>query len=216
MLNYFEDRFFLFTPLMSRVNLDHLATDWFDLGGFEKLQPYYVHYQEAYLLRDQIPNFIRGFYNTLASIADPQTLTFQEELDFGGGQPNKTHEEAWFIHQMRKMLVVEMGGELHLARGTPRVWLKGENEISVQHAPTYFGGVSYAIRSSPDSRSISAEIDPPTERSPSRITLRLRHPDRAPIKSVKLNGQAWTRFDAKNEWVELPDSKAKISLVAYY
>jgi hypothetical protein len=216
MLNYFEDRFFLFTPLSSRVNLDHLATDWFDLGGFEKLQPYYVHYQEAYLLRDQIPNFIRGFYNTIAAIADPQILTFQEELDFGGGQPNKTHEEAWFVHQMRKMLVLEIGDELHLARGTPRLWLKAESEIFVQNAPSYFGQVSYSIRSSPDARSITAEINPPTERSPSRIMLRLRHPDRASIKSVKLTGQPWTKFDTKNEWIELPDSKSTISLVAYY
>ena len=216
MLNYLEDRFFLFTPLPSRVNLDRLATDWFNLGGFEKLQPYYVHYQEAYLRRDQIPNFLRGFYNTLASIADPQTLTFQEELDFGGGQPHKTHEEAWFFHQLRDMLVMEMDGELHLARGTPRSWLKGEQEISVQHAPTYFGQVSYRIRSSPNSQSITAEIELPTEQPPSRSVLRLRHPEQKPLKAVKVNGQPWTKFDVKKESIELPKGGSKLSLAAYY
>ncbi len=216
MLNYFEDRFFLFTPLPSRVNLDRLATDWFNLGGFEKLQPYYVHYQEAYLRRDQIPNFLRGFYNTLASIADPQTLTFQEELDFGGGQPNKTHEEAWFFHQLRDMLVMELDAELHLARGTPRRWLKGGQEISVQHAPTYFGQVSYRIRPSPDSQSITAEIELPTEQPPARTILRLRHPDQKPLKAVKVNGQSWKKFDVKTESIELPNGGSKLSLVAYY
>jgi hypothetical protein len=216
MLNYFEDRFFLFTPLPSRVDLDQLATDWFDLGGFEKLQPYYVHYQEAYLRRDQIPNFIRGFYNTLASIADPQTLTFQEELDFSGGQPHKTHEEAWFFHQLRDMLLMEAGTELYLARGTPRRWLEGGKGIAVHNAPTYFGTVSYQIRSSPDLQTISADIEAPMETSPSKTVLRLRHSTQKPLKRVTMNGQPWTKFDEKREWIELPKGMSKLSLVAYY
>ncbi|MEO6965982.1 MAG: hypothetical protein ABI076_08820, partial [Acidobacteriaceae bacterium] len=216
MLNYFEDRFFLSTPLASRVNLDQLATDWFNLGGFGKLQPYYLHYQEAYLHRDQIPNFLRGFYNTLASIADPQTLTFQEELDFSGAQPNKTHEEAWFFHQLRYMLVMEIGSELHLARGTPRCWLKGEQEISVQDAPTYFGQVSYRIRSSPDSQSVNAEVDLPTEKPASRVVLRLRHSDQKPLKAVRVNGKPWKKFDAKQETIELPMGISKVTIAAQY
>jgi hypothetical protein len=214
MLNYFEDRFFLFTPLPTRINLDRLATDWFNLGGFEKMQPYYVHYQEAYLVRDQIPNFLRGFYNTLASISDPQTLTFQEEL--GGGQPHKTHEEAWFFHQLRNMLVMEAGTELHLARGTPRRWLEGGQQIEVEHAPTYFGQVSYQIRSSPDLESIVAEVEPPTEQSPSRMILRLRHPARKPLKEVTINGEPSAKFDAKKEWIDLPSGRSKLSIVARY
>jgi hypothetical protein len=216
MLNYLEDRFFLFTPLESRVNLDQLATDWFNLGGFEKLQPYYVHYQEAYLCRDQIPNFLRGFYNTLASTADPQTLTFQEDVDFNGGEPNKTHEEGWFFLQLRDMLVMELGSELHLARGTPRSWLKGNQEISVQHAPTYFGQVSYKIRTSPDSQSITAEVELATRQPASRTILRLRHPDHKPLKMVTMNGKPWTKFDAGREWIELPAGVSKAAVAAHY
>ena len=178
--------------------------------------PYYSHYQEAYLRRDQIPNFLRGFYNTLASIADPQTLTFQEELDFGGGQPHKTHEEAWFFHQLRNMLVMETGTELCLARGTPRHWLEGGQQIRVQSAPTYFGQVSYQIRSSDDLRSIIAEVNPPVEPAPSKITLRFRHPTQKPIKEVTINGQPWSKFDAGEEWIELPNRVPKILLVANY
>ena len=111
-LNYLEDRFFIYTPLPSRVRFDELSNDRFNLGGFEKLQPYYVHYQDAYLQRDQIPNFLRGFFNVLAAIFDSMTLTFQEELDDGGGQPHKTHEEGWFFHQLRHMLVLEAGDDL--------------------------------------------------------------------------------------------------------
>ncbi len=216
MLNYFEDRFFLFTPLPSRVNLDHLATDWFNLGGFEKLQPYYVHYQEAYLRRDQIPNFIRGFYNTLASISDQDTLTFQEELDFGGGQPHKTHEEAWFFHQLRHMLLMESGTELHIAQGTPRRWLTAGQTIRVRDAPTWFGRTTYQICAASDSQAITAEVEIAAERAPSRILLRLRHPNRKPIRTVSVNGEPWRKFDIEKEWIELPPNFPKITVRANY
>ena len=192
MLNTLEDRFFLFTPLPSRVNLERLSTDWFNLGGFEKLQPYYVHYQDAYLQRDQIPNFIRGFYNTLASIADPYTLTFQEELDFGGAQPHKTHEEGWFFHQVRGMLVFEMGNDLFLGRGTPRVWLEHGKQITVSRARTYFGEVAYRVHSFVNEGRIEATVTPPSRNAPANVYLRLRHSGKARIKSVTLNGASWT------------------------
>ena len=216
MLNYLEDRFFLFTPLPSRVNLDQLGVDWFNLGGFEKLQPYYVHYQEAYLRRDQIPNFLRGFYNTLAPIADPQTLTFQEELDFGGGQPHKTHEEGWFFHQIRNMLVMESGKELHLARGTPRRWLEEGQEVSVDKAATWFGPLSYRIHSSVSTGSITASVHFSPSVRPEKIFLRLRHPKALPMKSVEIAGKPWTDFDPAKEWIVLPPDTATLDLTAHF
>ena len=74
-------------------------------------------------------------------------MTFQEELDFGGGQPHKTHEEAWFFHQLRHMLVMEAEDDLFLARGTPRAWLEHGKKIGVTKAPSYFGELSYRIES---------------------------------------------------------------------
>jgi hypothetical protein len=216
MLNHFEDHFFLYTPLVSRVDLADLATDWFNLGGFGKLQPYYVHYQDAYLQRDQIPNFLRGFFNTLASISDPQTLTFQEELDRSGGQPNKTHEEGWFLHQLRFMLVMDIGDNLYLARGTPRRWLEEKKKITIQRAPTYFGDVSYSIESHVDQGRIEATVNPPRRKYAANLFLRLRHPDRALIKTVTVNGNTWKKFDVQKEWINLPTRQAELKVVVYY
>ena len=216
MLNYLEDRFFLFTPLPSRVQFDELSTDWFNLGGFEKLQPYYVHYQDAYLERDQIPNFLRGFFNTLAAISDHQTLTFQEELDFSGAQPHKTHEEAWFFHQLRHLLVMEMGNEVFLARGTPRPWLADGKKISVQRAPTYFGELGYRIESFARQGRIEAAVEAPRRQAPAAIYLRLRHPEAAPLKRVTVNGLPWKDFDAAKEWIKLPGQAKDSKIVAYY
>lgn len=216
MLNYLEDRFFMFTPLPSRVQLDELSTDWFNLGGFEKLQPYYVHYQDAYLQRDQVPSFLRGFFNTLAAISDLQTLTFQEELDFGGGQPHKTHEEGWFFHQLRHMLVMEMGNDLFLARGTPREWLEDGKKIAVTRAPSYFGELSYRIEPFANAGRIEATVQPPRRQKPANLYLRLRHPTQAQLKRVVVNGRPWKDFDATKEWIKLPVEAGDLKIVAYY
>jgi hypothetical protein len=216
MLNYLEDRFFMFTPLPSRVDLDNLSTDWFNLGGFEKLQPYYVHYQDAYLRRDQIPQFLRGFFNTVASISDPQTLTFQEELDFNGEQPHKTHEEGWFFQQLRNMLIMEMSEDLFLTKGTPRPWLEDGKKIVVTNAATYFGKLNYRIESFVNRGRIEAIVQPPDRQSPANFYLRLRHPKKTPIKRVTVNGQTWKDFDAGKEWIKLPIRAGEIKVTAYY
>ncbi len=216
MLNYLEDYFFMFTPLPSRVNLEMLAKDWFNLGGFGKLQPYYCHYQEAYLLRDEIPNFLRGFFNTLAAIADPQTLTFQEELDFGGGQPDKTHEEAWFMHQFRYMLLMEIGNDLYLARGTPRRWLEDGKQVAVRHAPSYFGKLSYNIQSAVSRGRIEAVVDLPRRNRPANVYLRLRHPRRATLRTVTVNGRDWKEYESAKEWIKLPVETTELKVTAYY
>jgi hypothetical protein len=218
MLNCLEDRFFMFSPplLQSRVDLGQLSTDWFNLGGFEKLQPYYVHYQDAYLQRDEIPNFLRGFFNTLLTIADPMTLTFQEELDEDGGEPHKTHEEAWFFHQFRFMLVMEKKTDLFLARGTPREWLQHGKRIVVNQAPSYFGALSYSIQSREREGEIEARVVPPNRQRPRALYLRLRHPEKAKIKQVTINGRPWSRFDPEKEWIEIPVDLREVAVIAKY
>jgi hypothetical protein len=216
MLNYLEDRFFMFTPLPSRLNLSELSSNWFDLGGFEKLQPYYVHYQDAYLRRDEIPNFLRGFFNTLAAISDHQTLTFQEELDFSGGQPHKTHEEAWFFHQFRHMLLMEMGNDLYLAEGAPRQWLEDGRKIGIERAPSYFGELSYQIESFANQGRIQATVQPPVRQKPANLFLRLRHPKQARLQRVSLNDRIWKDFDPAKERIKLPVNGGVLRIVAYY
>jgi hypothetical protein len=214
MLNYLEDRFFTYSPGWSLVQLDEISTDWFNLGGFAKLQPYYVHYQDAYLQRDQIPNFLRGFFNTLAALSDPQTLTFMESLE--GGQPNKTHEEGWFFHQLRAMLLMELGDDLYLARATPREWLQQGKRIAAREAPTYFGEVSYEINSFADEGRIEATVKPPARRHPANLYLRLRHAKQFRMDRVTIQGRDWKDFDPAKEWIRLPSHLTTLNVVAYY
>ena len=213
MLNALEDRFFMTQP--ETAHLEGLETDWFNLGGFARSQPYYLHYQEAYLRRDEIPNFLRGFFNTVATSADPYTLTFSEGA-FGGGAAHKTHEEAWFIHQLRFMLVMEMGDDLYLARGTPRRWLEDGKNIAVTRAPSYCGELDYQIRSMVSQGRIEATVNPPHRRQPANLYLRFRHPQQKLMQRVTLNGRPWTEFDSSKEWIKLPSTAGKVEVAAYY
>lgn len=215
-LNCLEDRFFLFSPWPSQINMLDAGFDWFNMGGFDKLQPYYVHCAEAYLWRDEISNFLRSFFNTLAAICDPMTLSFREELDYSGGQPDKTHEEAWFFHQIRCMLLMEYNGDLILARGIPRSWLEHGKKVSIKNAPSYFGQVSFVIKSHANDHRIDATVSMPDRLTHGNAFLRLRHPDNTPILRVEINDQPWIHFDVKKEWVKLPDEIREYRVTAFY
>jgi hypothetical protein len=217
MLNYLEDRFFLESlhpPGQSMVPLDELSTDWFNQGGFAKLQPYYLHCQDAYLRRDEIPQFLRAFYNTLATSSDAHTLTFRESMD--EGQPHKTHEEGWFFQQLRCMLAMERGNSLYLAWGTPRAWLEHGKRIAVNRAATYFGELSYSVESSSDQARIEATVKPPRRNPPGDLYLRLRHPKQSLIKRVTVGGRVWTDFDRDRECIKLPTETSELKVIAYY
>ena len=54
-----------------------------------------------------------------------------------------------------------------------------------------------------DHGTINATLESPSRKTPTHILLRLRHPTGATIKSVKVNGQESTDFDAARELVRL-------------
>jgi hypothetical protein len=40
---------------------------------------------------------------------------------------------------------------------------------------------------------------------PAFLLVRLRHPQQKPLQSVIVNGEAWSYFDPKKEWVRIPN-----------
>ncbi len=193
---------------------------WFDLGGFNKCQPYYRRSVEMYAKRDEIKAFIRGYFNTMPSMLSLENLSLWEHFHNGGGW-NKTHETGWFLTQTRIMLMQERGDELWMAPFVTRNWLKDGMQVRCQNMPTNFGRAGYLIHSAANSGVIEAVIDPPVANSadvkrPSKIVLRLRHPDEKPIKSVTLNGRPHTDFDAKAETINVKPGSKQITLRVVY
>ena len=114
------------------------------------------------------------------------------------------------------MLVMERGDELWLAPFVTNNWLKDGMKIEVANAPTFFGPVSYQIRSSVDEGYIDATIDPPKRSRPKTLVLRIRHPQGKPIKSVLVNGSNHSDFDIKKEIIHLKPIQKKINIKVNY
>lgn len=189
--------------------------DPFNLGGFAKVQPYYCRIAELYALRDDVKPFIRSYFNAIPSLLSLENLSFWEHFRNTGGW-NKTHETGWFLCQSRVMLVMERGDDLWLAPMLTNQWLGDGMTVSVRHAPTRFGKVSYTIRSAAARGEIEAVVEFPDRTPPKRVVLRVRHPEGKPIRTVTVNGKAHDPFDPQRETVSLTPSGETLRVKVSY
>jgi len=212
-MNHMEDVQFL-SEGWGGYPADRNHADWFDMGGFAKVQPYYARNAEICALRDDVKPFVRSYFNTLASLIDGTCLSIFEH--FSNFCYNKTHETGYFLHQSRTMLLTERGDELWLAPFVTDNWLKDGMKISVKNAPTFFGPVSYQIVSSVSAGRIDATIEPPTRSAPKAIVVRLRHPEGKSIKSVQVNGKEHRNFDNAGQTIRLLPLTTTIGIQVRY
>ena len=168
----------------------------------------------VHLQWDDVPNFLRSFFNQYAVDIVVGPYTFNEHTT--RGPDDKSFEEAAFLERLRTMLLMEDGDSLWLARATPRVWLEQGKRISVKNAPTHFGTVAFEIVSDVDNGRITASVELPARKPPKELLLRLRHPKAVPVRSVTVNGQPWTDFDAAKEAIRLHDIEGTVRLEARY
>jgi len=116
------------------------------------------------------------------------------------------------------MLVFEQPDDpvVWLAKATPRIWLEQGKTIAVTDAPTRFGNIGYELDSDIEHGRISAVLHLPGGYR-ARTKLRLRVPGGKVLRSVTLNGTAWTDFSPEQEVVNLPPGRqGKISVEAHY
>jgi len=209
MMNHMEDVQFLADGWFDYPAEENRA-DWFNLGGFSKVQPYYTRNAEIYALRDDVKPFIRSYFNTLAAMISPEVLTFWEHFHDAGAY-DKTHETGYFLHQTRTMLIQERRDELWLAPFIPAEWLKDGSRVAVVNAPTRFGNAGYEIASHIDRGYMEVRIEPPPG-TPREIVLRLRHPEGARIHAVTLNGKGVRTYDPATGILRLKPAKRSMNL----
>ncbi len=181
-------------------------------------EPVYNQTATAYLLRDDAKSAIRAFYSYMAS-AFSHSVFEPVEVRWGWGQyfgPPST-DGAWF-ELYRNMLVRELDDQtLLLGQAAPRAWLADGKKIEVKNAPTWFGDVSFEVRSHASTGTIEASVRLDGRQPSQAILLRLRHPESKPIRRVTVNGRDWRDFDPGKEWVKLPAAGAQsYSIVAGY
>ena len=193
--DYLEDRWFLIDGIFGAYPAQENEADWFNRGGFAKLQPHYARTSDIHALRDDVKAFVRTYFNTFPVLLNRENLAFWEHMNNGGAW-NKTHESGWFLQMTRTMLLTERGDELWLAPFVTNNWLKDGMTVAVRNAPTRFGEVSYRIRSSAARGLIEAAIEPPLRNPPECLVLRLRHPEGKPMRAVTVDGRPHVDFDA--------------------
>jgi hypothetical protein len=187
--------------------------DWFAKAGWG-YQSGWERVPDYYLLKDDVPNFLRSWLNRCAVDLNFNNWSFNEHTTFA---PNdKSHGRAVFLTNFRNMLVMEIRDALWLARATPRAWLEQGKKITVKNAPTYFGTVGYEITSDVDNGKIVATIEMPARKPPKEVVLRFRHPKSAPIKSVTVNGNPWTEFNKDKETITLKGLSGTVTLTTQY
>jgi hypothetical protein len=195
-----------------------LSTDdaWF--WNCYVILPKASHNANIYLLQDDVPNFLRFWMNSYAAIVGANGKLW-EAWNLGNYADCNNPDNGtagWFMENFRNLLVMEDGQSLWVARATPRVWLEHGKKVAVKNAPTYFGPLAYEIVSDVDNGKIAATIEVPSRNPPKSVVLRFRHPKAAPIKSVMVNGQPWTRFNKDKEVIELMGLTGKVAVAATY
>lgn len=194
---------------------------WFSRGGF-CMQACLLDSPLPYLWRDEIKHYVRAYFNSFVSGFYPETRMLCEhalpELGYWGGDHFKSSDEAQSTYWLRLMFVREQGDELYLGQAIPRYWLADGKGASIQRAASDFGTLSLAYEPDLANARIKATLEPPTRNAPETIYLRFRHPEEGKrITGVTLNGKAYDRFDADQEWVVLPGAVAgRQEIVARY
>lgn len=211
---HMEDFWFLRSGMGEYTNEEN-EKDWFNLGGFAKVQPYYGRINEIYAMRDDVKPFIRSYFNAIPSLLNTENLSFWEHFHNMGAW-NKTHETGAFLQQTRFMFIFEKDDKLWLAPFITNNWMKDSMNVSIKNAPTRFGKVSYRVTSHIKDGYIEAAIEPPKCKQPKELILRLRHPNNKPIKNVILNGLPYNNFDKQAECIYIEPSNGIIKIRAEY
>lgn len=152
-------------------------------------QPYYSRHNFVQLKQEKIKPFLKTYYNTVAALADRETYTFWEHLYHVS--IHKTHEEAWFLMETRWMIYMEEGETLKLLSGVPRNWLQNAKTIEINNAASYFGPVSFIVKSELNRGIISAKIKCNSTRMPKQVIIRIPHPENK--NPVKITGGTFNK-----------------------
>jgi hypothetical protein len=110
--------------------------------------------------------------------------------------------------QTRAMLYLEQGKALKLLSGIPRRWLEHGQQIQVENAASYFGPLSFTVKSKLQDGRMEAVVSCPSKRRPQAIELRLPHPQGQKAKAV-----AGGTYDPALETVQVKPFRGHATIV---
>ena len=138
------------------------------IGNASYCQPYYVRNDYAFAMRGEEKLFLATFFNQLSAMQDRETYMFFEHYY---SLPHKGHEEGWMLMQIRWMLFLEDGKDLHLLRCAPRSWFAPGKRTVLENVRSTLGKVSFTVIGGEEE--IVCEYNCPDV--PGMVTIRLPH-----------------------------------------
>lgn len=190
--------------------------DWFSRGGIAH-QPNLVNTAVTYLARGDAPQALRAMYNTFAASYYPDVNAFTEWLpSFGrsGGPYYKTSDEAGFLTWLRLLLVREDGDTLLLSSGAPRHWFRSGQTIEVENAATFFGNVSFNVKTLNDSH-VTARVKLSPLAKGRKISMKVRHAGGGKLVRATIDGET-VPIDASRETITWPSRAGEVHVDAYF
>ena len=180
-------------------------------------EPVYNQQATAYLRRDEPEAVIRAFYSMMAcAFSHHQLSPLEHRWAWGQYYGPPSTDGAWF-ELYRNLLLNELGEGLAIGQAVPRAWLADGQRIVVSGAPTWFGPVNLQFDSAVAKKRIAAKVEFTSDRRPPALRVRFRHPGKARMRAVTVNGRDWKEFDAAKEWVRITSPREKqYHIVARY
>jgi hypothetical protein len=198
-LDDYQDNLYL-TPPYGYVMREPEA-DLLSRGGFS-IQPCLLPGLMPHLERDQPEIYLWMFFNAFATIYREEISGMIEhpmpELGFSTSVVFKTSDEANAVMWMRYMVVYWNDTLLHFGRAVPRAWLAQRTPVELTGVCTLFGQVGVQYESFPADKKIIARVELGALRDSPQVLVRFRHPDKAALRAVNVNGKPWKKFAAED------------------
>lgn len=215
----FEDNLYFSEQFGYDLRDEELERHWFSRGGIS-MQANLLCNPIPYLLRDEIPHFLRAYFNAFAVsyFADTRMMTEHALPNMGDfrGDHYKTSDEANSTYWLRMMFILERGDDLWLGAAIPRYWLADGQRMGIERAATYFGPMSVSLESEAAKGRITMRIEPPKRNPPKRIIARFRHPESKRMTRCEVNGVPCASIDQEKECVTLEAPTEPMEVVAFY
>jgi hypothetical protein len=178
------------------TTLGVVANVWrFQEDGREVLGFISYGYAQALLRLDRIEEFLLFLYTHRYHAHTRGSWTAGEVTGITGDSATYCVPAQQTVPLLvRWMLVLEDSDEdkLYLAKGVPREWVASGKEIRIDHAPTRWGRVSFALVARPGTKSIVGQVELSGARVPKEVHFKLRLALQSQLQSVTVNGQPAT------------------------
>ena len=120
------------------------------------------------------------------------------ELGISTSVTFKTSDEANAVMWLRYLYVYWTERLLHFGRALPRAWFAQDRAVELTGVSTPFGRVGVQYGPDRTKRRIIARVDLGALRDEPQVLVRFRHPDKAAIRAVRINGRPWPRFEGED------------------